>query len=52
MYMKFIGGILWIELSVWMRNCRRENHFDLDCAKNKIATNKKNKLNKVYYFSF
>ena len=37
-----------------MRNCRRENHFDLDCAKNKnkISTNKESKLNKVCYFSF
>ena len=45
--MKSIGGILWIDLSVWIRNCRRENHFDLDCAKNKnkISANKKNKPN-------
>ena len=35
MYMKFIGGILWNELSVWMKNWRRENHFDLDFVKNK-----------------
>ena len=28
--MKLIGGILWNGLSVWMKNCRRENHFNLD----------------------
>ena len=39
--MKWIGGILRYELSVWMRNGRRENHFGLDCVKNKIQTNKK-----------
>ena len=52
--MKLIDGILWTELSVCMRNCRRGNHFDLDCGKNKnkISTNKKSKLNKVDYFSF
>ena len=49
--MNLIGRILWIQLN---ENCRRENHFDLDCVKNKnrISTNKKSKLNKVYYFSF
>ena len=34
MYMKLIGRIFRIELSNWMRNCRRKKHFDLDCVKN------------------
>ena len=42
-YRKLIGENLWTELSVWMRNCRRENHFDLDCAKNKNKTSKNKK---------
>ena len=49
MQMKHIGGILWNELSVWMRNGLRKNHFGLDCVKN---NNKiliiKNKVNKEY----
>ena len=36
MYMKLIGRILWNELSVWMRNWSRENHFDLDRIKIRI----------------
>ena len=36
-----------------MRNCR-ENHFDLDCVKNKnkISIYKKSKLNKGYLLLF
>ena len=35
MYMKLIGGILWNELLVWMRNGRRENPLGLEFVKNK-----------------
>ena len=53
MYMKLIGRILWNELSVWMRNWSRENHFDLDRIKIRIRYQQiKNKLNKDYLFLF
>ena len=42
MYMKLIGGILWNELSVWMRNGRRENTLGLECVKNKNKISTKN----------
>ena len=48
MYMNLANGILPYELLVWIRSGCTENHFDLNAVKNKnkISTNKKNKLNK------
>ena len=61
MYMKLAGGILWYEYWVrnftvlgWMKNGCTEGHFDIYSVenKNKISTNKKDKLNKDYLSLF
>ena len=61
MYMKLAGGILWYEywvrnftVLVWMKNGCTESHFDIYSVenKNKISTNKKDKLNKDYLSLF
>ena len=50
MYVKLIGG--FYELSVWIKNCRRENHFDIDCVKNKNKISTKQAKKKDYLLLF